>query len=53
MSVLTKADLTHLLKFIENYEFNYQEYPELYSKDEEDELKVVKQLVKEKLDEAK
>ena len=53
MSVVkvTKADLSHLLKFVENYEFNLVEYPNLYSKDEEDELKIVKQLLKEKINE--
>ena len=54
MSVqLTKADLLHIYRFVLLYEFNYEEYPELYSKDEEDELKIVKQLIQEKLDEVK
>lgn len=50
---ISKADLLWISKFIDNYEFNYVEYPELYSKDDEDDLKIVKQIVKEKLDETK
>lgn len=51
MSVVqvTKADLHWLLTFVENYEYILEAYPELFSVSDIDDIKVVKQLLKEKL----
>lgn len=51
MPNLTKADLTWLLRFIENYDYVMDAYPELFKESDEDDLKVARQLIKEKLDE--
>jgi len=51
MPDLTKADLKWLLTFIDNYEYVYDAYPELFNESDEDDLKVARQLIKEKLDE--
>lgn len=48
---INKADLLWLQQFVDNYQYVYEAYPELFSKYEEDDLKVVRQLLKEKLDE--
>jgi len=49
MSEISRADLTWLLRFVENYEFVFNAYPELFNQEDEDDLKVVKQILKEKL----
>ncbi len=51
MPELTKADLNWLLTFIDNYEFVMDAYPELFKESDEDDLKVVRQIIKEKIDE--
>ena len=48
---INRADLLWIQRFIDNYSHIIEAYPELVSEEEEDDLKVVKQLVKEKLDE--
>lgn len=47
---VTKADLLHVKTVLENYKFFVEEYPEYFSDEEEDELKIVLQLIKEKLE---
>lgn len=49
---ITKADLLWLLKFVDNYQYVFEAYPELFKQEDEDDLKVVKQILKEKIDEA-
>jgi len=51
MPELNKADLKWLLTFIENYDYVMDAYPELFKESDEDDLKVARQLIKEKLDE--
>jgi len=51
MSVLTKADLKWLFTFVENYENVLYAYPELFTESDIDDIKVVKQLLEEKLHE--
>ena len=49
--LLNTADLLWILKFVDNYTFLIEEYPELFKQDEIDDAKVVRQIVKEKLGE--
>ena len=49
MSAINRADLVWLLKFVENYEHVLDAYPELFTESDIDDIKVVKQLLKEKL----
>ena len=49
---LTKADLTWVKRFVDNYAWVQSAYPELFTKQDIDDFKIVKQIVKEKLDEA-
>jgi hypothetical protein len=49
MATLTRADLLWIMRFVDNYQYLVREYPELFSKDDIDDVKVVKQLIKEKL----
>jgi hypothetical protein len=49
MSELTKADLQWVLRFVENYEYLIEEYPELFTVEDIDDVKVVKQILEEKL----
>ena len=51
MSAITKADLTWLLTFVENYEYVLDAYPELFTESDIDDIKVVRQLLEEKLHE--
>jgi len=52
MSVkITKADLKWLLTFVENYEYVLDAYPELFTASDIDDIKVVKQLLEEKVNE--
>ncbi len=53
MTSVTQADLQWLLTFVDNYEYVLKAYPELFSKDDIDDMKVVRQLIKEKIDEAR
>ena len=48
---INRADLLWIYRFVENYEHIVQAYPELVTDEEIDDMEVVKQLVKEKLDE--
>jgi hypothetical protein len=50
---INHPDLIWLRLFVENYEYVLKAYPELFSKEDEDDLKVVKQIIKEKIDEIK
>jgi len=51
MAQVTKADLKWLLKFVENYTYVLDAYPELFTASDIDDIKVVKQLLKEKVNE--
>lgn len=51
MPQLTRADLKWLERFLDNYGDLLEEYPEIFKKDEEDDFKVARQLIKEKLNE--
>lgn len=46
---LSRADLLWIKRFVDNYEYLLKEYPELFDKDDIDDLKIVKQLIQEKL----
>ena len=46
---ISKADLLHVKKFLDNYETLVNGYPEIFKNDELDEYKIVKQLIEEKL----
>ena len=48
---MTKAELEWLLRFVDNYKYVHDAYPELFSPTDEDDLKVVTQILKEKLNE--
>lgn len=49
VTTLTKPDLTWIRKFLQNYEDLLEEYPELFSVDDIDTVKIVRQLLEEKL----
>ena len=51
MPRLSKADLVWLLKFVDNYKYVYDAYPELFNKEDEDDLKVARQILEEKINE--
>ena len=51
MSALTRADLLWLLTFVSNYEYVLDAYAELFSEEDIDDIKVVRQLLTEKLEE--
>lgn len=51
MTTISRVDLLWLLKFVVTYQELIDDYPELFSKDEIDDAKVVRQLLEEKLDE--
>ena len=52
MSVsITKAELIWLMTFVDNYQNVLVAYPELFKMDDEDDLKIVKQILEEKLNE--
>ncbi len=51
MSELTKADLLWLLKFVDNYKYVFEAYPELFKPEDEDDLLIVKQILEEKINE--
>ena len=51
MSAITKADLTWLLTFVKNYEYVLDAYPELFTESDIDDIKVVRQLLEDKLHE--
>jgi hypothetical protein len=46
---MTRAELEWLKKFVDNYKYVLDAYPELFSKTDEDDLKVVTQIIEEKL----
>ena len=48
---LTRADLGHVMQLVSWAQWVLYEYPELFTKDEEEELMIVEQLTKEKLHE--
>lgn len=48
---LTKPDLVHVRRLVELVKWILDEYPELLTTDEEDTLKIVDQLITEKLNE--
>lgn len=48
---MTKAELVWLLKFIDNYDYVLDAYPELFSTEDIDDIKIVRQIVEEKINE--
>jgi len=50
MSEINKADLLWIQRFVDNYWNVLEAYPELFKEEDIDDLKVVSQLLKEKLD---
>jgi len=48
---ISKVDLLWLLKFVVNYENVLDAYPELFSVEDIDDIKVVKQILEEKVNE--
>lgn len=47
---ISKIDLLHVKKFLDNYEVLVQGYPEIFKRDELDDYKIAKQMIQEKLD---
>ena len=47
--LLTKADLWWIKKFLKNYKELVEDYPGLFSNDDIDDLKVVDQIIEERL----
>lgn len=50
-AILTNPDLHWLKKLVELILHTYEDYPELFSKDEEEVIQVCRQLVEEKVNE--
>lgn len=48
---ISKVDLLWLKKFVDNYEYVLDAYPELFTEEDIDDIKVVGQLLQEKIDE--
>ena len=46
---MTKAEMLWLMKFVDNYEYVLDAYPELFKASDIDDIKVVKQILEEKL----
>jgi hypothetical protein len=46
---ITRAELVWLLKFIDNYDNVLEAYPELFTKYDIDDIKIVRQIIEEKL----
>ncbi len=51
MPRLNKADLIWLKKFVDNYKYVFDAYPELFKPEDEDDLLIVGQLLEEKINE--
>ena len=51
MSEISKIDLKWLLMFVKNYEFVLDAYPELFKETDVDDMKIVKQILEEKINE--
>jgi hypothetical protein len=51
MPRLTKAELYHIKKFVDNYDYLLDLDPALFKDEDEDALKVVKQIIEEKINE--
>ena len=51
MSEMTKPDLKWLLTFVDNYEHVLHAYPELFKAEDEDDMKIVRQILEENLNE--
>ena len=51
MSEISKVDLKWLLMFVENYEFLLDSYPELFKESDVEDMKIVKQILEEKINE--
>jgi hypothetical protein len=51
MPEVSKVDLLWLKKFVDNYEYVLDAYPELFTEEDIDDIKVVGQLLQEKIDE--
>jgi hypothetical protein len=49
MSGLSKADLQWIKKFVDNYEYVVETYPELFTMDDIDDMKIASQILEEKL----
>jgi hypothetical protein len=51
MSTLAKTDLLWLKKFVDNYEFVVDAYPELFEVEDIDDMKIAAQILEEKINE--
>lgn len=51
MSQINKADLLWIKKFVDNYEYVVDAYPELFEESDIDDMKIVAQILEEKLNE--
>lgn len=49
MTTLTRPDLTWIRKFLQNYEDLLEEYPELFSVEDIEDIKIVRQIVEDAL----
>ena len=51
MPDLSKADLLWLKKFVDNYEYVVDAYPNLFDMDDIDDMKIAAQILEEKINE--
>lgn len=51
MATMTKADLQWIKKFLDNYEYLVEVYPELFKVEDIDDVKIAMQLIEEKINE--
>lgn len=49
VTTLTRPDLTWIRKFLQNYEDLLEEYPELFSVEDIEDIKIVRQIVEDAL----
>lgn len=52
-TTITQSDLLWILRVLENYRYYVKEFPEIVDDIDEDDLKVVLQMIEEKLDATK
>lgn len=51
MPNLSRADLLWLKKFVDNYDYVVEAYPELFKMDDIDDMKIAAQILEEKINE--
>ncbi len=52
MAAMSKADLLWLKKFVDNYEYVVEAYPELFEMDDIDDMKIAAQILEDKIHES-